>query len=291
MAWPDEAYRMPVDATTDKFVNAVYSSKVINYVRSNLVAVATADVTWKEQLAKGNILYIPIMTSTAARDVDPHTSFLSTADAYSFGTTNATITIDKWKEAPRMIDDSTKAQTQVPNLLDKAANDAAYELLKAIDTDVNGLYASLTTTWRGSDGQTFSDDILIALMEGLDEANVPRVNRSLVGDPSMIADIYKIDKYMSRDYNDKTFTTDAFRGRINCYDLPVFCTNNLVDAGTGNNGALLHKEAIGAVIQSEPKVERFRVPEQHADCVNVSAFFGSDILRSTFGATFYTRYN
>ncbi len=289
MAWPSEASRMPTDATTDKFVNAVYSSKVINHVRANLVAVATANTFWKDQLAKGNILYIPVMTTLAAMDVDPHTSYLATADAKGFGTTNEELAISYWKGNPVMIDDSTKAQSSVPDLLELAASNAAYGLMKAIDTTVNTLYSSLTSTWAGTDGQTFGDDLLIALMEGLDEADIPRESRSLIGDPSMIADIYKVDKFMSRDYNQTTFTTDAFRGRINAYDLPVFCTNNLVATTTGNYGALMHKEAIGVAIQREPKVEAFRVPQQYSDCINISAFYGADVIRSSFGAYFYTR--
>jgi len=291
MAWPAEAFRMPTDATTALFVNGVYSAKVINYVRSNLIAVETTNLMWKEQLAKGNVLYIPLMTANAAVDVDPHTSFLSTTDAYGYGGTNETLTIQYWKEAPVMIDDSTRLQSSVPNLFEIMADNASYELLKAIDTTVNTLYSSTTGTWKGTDGQTFSDDILIALMEGLDEGDVPRIDRALVGDPSMIADIYKIDKFMSYDYNQTTFTTDAFRGKINAYQLPAFVTNNLVDAGTGNYGILMQKQCIGTAIQSEPKVEMFRVPEQHSDCVNVSAFYGADVLRPTFGAYFYTRYN
>lgn len=294
MAWPDEAFRFPTDATTAYFVTDVYGSKIINHVRANLVAVATCDIDWRTELYKGKKLWIPVLTTLSATDVDPQVSFIGdgvTTAERAFGTTPTSITVDKWKENPVMIDDSTKLQSNVPALLEKAANNAAYGLLKAIDTTVNTLYSSLTTTWQGTDGQTFSDDILISLMEGLDEADVPRQERALIGDPSMVADIYKIDKYMSRDYGEKTFTTDAFRGRINMYDLPVFVTNNLVDAGTGNRGALLQKEAIGVIIQSEPKVEAFRVAWRHSDCINVSAFYGAGVVRSTFGACFYTRYN
>ena len=290
MAWPDAAFRIPTDDTATTYhLPVLYSSRVINHVRANLIAVETTDVTWKDELAKGTTVYIPVMTTLAAMDVDPQTSFLATADAKAFLTTGESISVAYWKGNPVMIDDSTKLQSQISNLLEKAADNAAYGLMKAIDTTVNTLYSSLTTTWQGTDGQTFSDDILIALMEGLDEADVPRQNRNLIGDPSMIADIYKIDKFMSFDYNQTVFTTDAFRGKINMYNLPVFCTNNLVDAGTGGRGALLQKEAIGTVLQREPKVEMFRVPEQYSDCINISCIYGADVVRATFGACFYTR--
>lgn len=291
MAWPAEAYRTPTDATTATFVNNVFSARVINHVRSNLVAVATANTTWRDQLAKGNKVYIPVMSSYSASAVNPQASLITTAISTNagWGETAVYITVDQWKECPVAIDDSTAAQATVSNLLETAASNAAYALEAAIDTDVNGLYSSLTSTWAGSDGQAFSDDILIALMEGLDEANVPRQDRALVGDPSMIADIYKIDKFMSRDYNQTTFTTDGFRGFINAYNLPVFSSNNLSAATTGNYGAVLQKEAIGVAIQSAPKVEAWREPLYHSDVVNISAFWGSDVLRSTFGAYFFTR--
>lgn len=193
------------------------------------------------------------------------------------------------KECPVAIDDSTAKQTNVEGLLEKAASNAAYALDKAIDTTVNTLFQSLTDTWAGTDGQTFSDDILINLMEGLDEADVPRRDRALVVDPSVVADVYKIDKFMSYDYSKTVFTTDAYIGKVNTYNLPMFVTNNLSQASTGAYGALLHKEAIGVVIQSEPKVEKWREPTIHSDIINVSAFYGADVLRSTFGAEFYTR--
>ena len=291
MAWPAEAYRNPVDATTDYFVNAVYSANVINHVRSNLVAVPTTNTVWKKDLAKGNTVYIPVMTTITASAVDPHTSLIATAvtTGRSFGTTAGSVVIDLWKEAPVAIDDSTKVQTQVSDLLGIAASNAAYALEAAIDLSVTALYSTTTSTWAGSDGQTFDDNLLIALMEGLDEANVPRTDRALICDPSTIADIYKIDKFMSRDYNQTTFTTDAYRGKINVYELPVFVTNNLTATTTGNYGILMQKECIGTVIQSEPKTEAWREPLYHSDVINVSAFWGSDVLRSTFGAYFYTR--
>lgn len=289
MAWPDEAYRMPVLAETGEFIPVLYSSKVINHVRSNLVAVQVCNTTWKALLAKGDQLQIPVMTTTAATDVDPQSSFLSTADAKAWSTTPGTINIEYWKENPIMIDDSTAAQTHITNLMDIMAGNAAYGLEKAIDTTVNTLFQSLTDTWAGSDGQTFSDDIFIKLQEGLDEADVPRSDRSLVGDPSMVADIYKIDKFMSVDYSNRPFTTDGFVGRLPAYNVPVFISNNLSSTTNGAYGALLHRDAIGVVIQSDLKVERFRVPWQHSDGINVSAFYGCAVLRSTFGAEFFTR--
>lgn len=289
MGWPAEAYRIPSDATTAEFVPVIYSTKVINHVRSNLVAVAVCNTSWKEQMAKGDQIIIPVMSTMAATSVSPLTSFLAAAAIKGFGEGNASISIGYWKENPVMIDDSTAGQTQIAGLLDIVADNAAYGLEAAIDTDVHLLFDDCTDTWIGSDGQTFTDDLFITLQEGLDEGDVPRVNRSLVGDPSMIADIYKIDKFMSMDYSKRPFTTDAYRGTLPAYNVPVFCSNNLQDATTGHFGILLHRDAIGVVLQSNMRVERFRVPDQHSDCINISCFYGCAVLQTTFGAEFYTR--
>ena len=115
----------------------------------------------------------------------------------------------------------------------------------------------------------------------------------------MLGDIYKIDKYMSFDYaqaplgqNGKSVGgTGGFVGTIVSYKLPVFVTNHLtaVSSGTGNYGCVLHKDAIGLAIQSEPSVEKYRAHAAKSDVVSISAFWGEDELRDAFGKSFYTR--
>ena len=244
----------------------------------------------RTELTIGDKAWIPVMAELSGGAVDVTATSVLTNMNTSAATTATSITIDTWWEVPVQIDDSVKQQTQVGNLLEIMALNAAYALEKKIDTDVNTLYSTLaSSSVQGSDGQTFTDDILIALMEGLDELDIPRTDRSLIGDPSTVADIYKIDKFMSYDYSRATFTTDGFVGTIPAYNIPFFVTNNLVDAGTGNYGVLLHRDAIGLVVQGGVTAERWREHKRHSDIVNVSAMFGSDELRDTFGKAFYTR--
>lgn len=290
MAWPLDAARNPTDVLAGELVPEVWSTRVINHVRANLVAINVCNTQWRDQLAKGDKIWIPVMSTLAASDVDPSsTSAVLTAASRGVAETAEYITISYWKENPVMIDDSSAMQTQVGDLLGLIADNAAYGLEKAIDTTVNTLFASLTATWAGTDGQTFSDDIFINLIEGLDEADVPRSNRALVVDPSTVADIYKIDKFMTFDYSTNPFATEGYIGRINAYQTPVYITNNLYGSTTGAYGALLHKEAIGVVLQSGVKVEKWREPTRHANVINSSCFYGTDVVRVTFGNYFYTR--
>lgn len=281
--------RQPTDVLTYELVPEIWSSKVINHTRRYLCAQNVVNMTWAAQLTKGDVLTIPVLTEMTGADVDPSSDGVITnlVTAVTASTT-AALSIDTWWEVPVALDDATARQTQVPGLLEQLAQNAAYAWQKKLDLDTTTLFSSLTNTWRGSDGQTFTDDLLLDIMEGLDEADIP-VDRNLVCDPSVIADARKIDKFMSFDYSANPLRLAGYRGMIDPYGLPVWMTNNLDDATTGNYCAVLHKDAIGLAVQSPMDVERWREGRRHADLINTSGFFGVDVLRTTFGAYFYSR--
>jgi len=287
MAWPDT--RQPTDALTGQLVPEIWSAKVIDILESTLVAQQVVSTEWQPMLAKGDILNIPVMTELTGAMVDVSTTGVITNMKTALTTTAESITIDTWWEIPVSIDDSTARQTQVPGLLEKAAANAAYGWKKKLDAYVCALFSSLRTTWQGADGQTFTDDLLVSIMEGLDEADIPE-ERALVGDPSVLADLRGIDKYMTFDYTTNPLRAAGYRGRIDSYGLPVYFTNNLTGATTGNYGAVLAKEAIGLIVQSPMDIEKWREPTRHSWMVNTSGFFGAAVLRaSPSGARFYTR--
>jgi len=286
MTWPTD--RSPTDILTDEGVPEIWSSKVLEHTRSGLVALQVCNSTWGSELKIGDKLYIPVMKELTTSDVDVTSDAVLTAARREFFVDDVTVTIDTWKEVPVMIDDSSKTQTQLPNLLEQRAKDAAYAYRKMLDAAVTASFSSLTATWAGTDGQTFTDDLLIDIMEGLDEADIPE-DRSLVGDPSVIADMRKIDKFMSFDYSTNPLRAAGYRGRIDAYNLPVFYTNNLTALSVGNYCAVLHRDAIGLGLQQPMDVEAWREGRRHSDVINTSGFFGVDVLRSTFGAYFYSR--
>uniref|UniRef100_A0A6M3LBD5 Putative capsid protein n=1 Tax=viral metagenome TaxID=1070528 RepID=A0A6M3LBD5_9ZZZZ len=277
----------PTDAKTGELIPEIWSTRIINHVRSNLICANVVDTTWKKEMSKGDILMIPLLKALSTGAVDTSNRESVNNENTTVTDTSDTITVDTWTEAVVMLDDSTVRQTHLPSLLAKLADNAAYALEKAIDTAVNAHFSSLTSTWAGADGQTFTDDLMINLMEGLDEADVPRENRSLVIDPSVIADIYRIDKFVHLNYQTTAVIPSGNIGQI--YGVPVYVTNNLTATTTGNYGALLHKEAIALVMQEEFKVEKWRVPAAASDAIAVRCLYGEEVLRSTFGAYFYTR--
>ena len=286
MAWPTD--RRPSDILTGEGVPQVWASKMMHHTETSLVAQQVVNSSWNETLKMGDKVWIPIDKELTGAAVDVTTTGVITNLNTTALDTATSITVDVWWEVPVSVDDSSKAQSQIPALLEKLSKNAGYAWSKKLDGDVFALNSSLTSTWAGSDGQTFTDDILLALMEGLDEASI-LPDRSLVTDPSGIADMRKIDKFMTFDYSTNPLRLSGYRGRVDAYDLPVFVTNNLTAATTGNYGVLLHKDAIGLAVQSPMAVESWREPLRHSDFINTSGWYGVDILRSTFGAFFYTR--
>ena len=286
MAWPGT--RQPTDSLTGELVPQIWSAKVLDHTRSYLTAEQVVSTEWGAMMTMGDLIYIPVFAELSGAQVDVSADGVLTNMNTTVTAANTTITIDVWWEVPVLVDDSVKRQTQVSGLLEKLANNAGYAWKKKLDGDTTALFSSLTSTWAGSDGQTFTDDLLLDIMEGLDEADIPP-ERALVGDPSVVADARKIDKFMSFDYSTNPLRIAGFRGMIDPYGLPVYSTNNLTAASIGNYCAVLHKEAIGLAVQSPMDVETWREGRRHGDLINTSGFYGVDVIRSTFGAYFYSR--
>lgn len=289
MAWPTD--RRPSDALTGELIPEIWSAKFIEHTMEYLPCIGVVNTEWRSEIAKGDVLHIPVGTALTAYVVNPTVTAAIGDVNTTFTTTAETLTIDKWYQVPIQVDDSVKKQTNITNLLEKRLKSATHAINKVIDTDVNGMFSGLDSSngVYGSDGQTFSDDIMIALMERLDEYDVPPTERSLLGDPSVLADCRKIDKFMSYDYTKNPIGSLAFKGVISAYDVPLYITNNLTGASTGAYGALIQKEAIGLAIQMPIDVKYDRVESAASDLIYVRALWGADELRDTFGVCFYTR--
>ena len=148
----------------------------------------------------------------------------------------------------------------------------------------SALYSGST---YGADGQTLTDDIILTLMENLDEGDVPEDDRVIICDPSSKVDLLSIDKFVRNDYvRGGPIETGQFG---NIYNMKVKITNNLTAATTGNYGVMMHRDALGCVIQKEPYSQRIPMPWEHQTVYQVKVIYGVAELRDTFGRSFYTR--
>jgi len=265
------------------FVPAQYSKDVLMHTKSNLVVANAFTHRYEKDLVKGSVVYIPVMTEGSATEVTPNTE-AAVSDA---STTGTSITVDKWYYHAVEISPLMKKE-QLADYLAAGAQSSAYVILKKIDTTVGALISTLTSsTVYGSDGQTFTDDIFIALVETLDTADVPDEGRFLIGDPSTKADMLKIDKFVRMDYINGAPATNGKFGKI--YNADVLITNNLTATTTGNYGCYSHPDAIGVALQMNPKAKYWDLGYKFTQKVITDSAWGMAVIRATFGKAFYTR--
>ena len=253
------------------------------HVMSNLVCADSFTHKYKNDLRKGYKVSIPVMSEAGTTDVTPNTE----ATTQNTAGTAVSITIDQWKESTVEVSPLIEIEDHA-DYLANAAKSAAYAIAKAIDTFVGGKFSLLSSSSSyGSDGQTFTDDIFRALVETLDEADVPDDGRFIIGDPSMKSDLLNIDKFVRMDYINGSPTTNGRFGQL--YGASVKITNNLTDAGTGNYGVYSHPDAIGVVVQKNPNSKFYDLGWKFISKIIVDAAYGAGELRDTFGKSFYTR--
>ncbi len=279
--------RIPSGLDGNKFIPELFSRNVLVALKNKLVVVPVVNHSYEPELVMGDTLYIPATNTVTATEVTIGTEG---TQKNPFNTSAVTLTIDKYFEAPITVDYMSRRQSQV-NLVSKSEDESAYAISKKIDSTLCDLFSALNGgTVRGSDGSAWTDNVLIAAVEELDEEDVPEVNRVWVSDPSVKADILKIDKFVRNDY----FASDAvvtgmFRKDI--YGAPLLVTNNLtaVTSGTGNYGVYMHRDALAIAIQQNLDVDRVEQPLKHQIVINTTALWGVIELRDVSGVPIYTR--
>ena len=268
---------------TAKFVPEMFSKEVIMHTKSNLVCVSAFNTSFRDNLRKGYKVSIPVFSEGSATEVTPGTE----PTASDLAGTAVSITVDNWYQAAVEVSDLIEVE-QEADYLAGGSESCAYTISKKIDTSVGVLFSTLSaSSVYGADGQTFTDEIFRALVETLDESDVPDENRVLIGDPSMKSDLLDIPKFIAVDYVRTPSVPTGMFGML--YNAKVLTTNNLTAATTGNYGVYAHRDAIGIVIQSNPRSRVWDMGYKFITKIIVDAAWGADEIRDSFGKSFYTR--
>jgi hypothetical protein len=278
--------RIPSGLDTNKFVPEIFSKNVLVAVKKNLVITPFVNNSYEPELVMGDTLYVPKTNTVTATEVTVGTEGVQ---KNPFNTTAGTITINQYYEAPVTIDYMSRRQSQV-DLVKYAEDESGYAINVVIDSSLAALFSTLNSSSgvAGTDGSAWTDVVLIAAVEALDEADVPETNRAWFGDPSVKADIMAIDKFVRSDYfASDVIPTGGFRKDI--YGAPLLITNNLTAYSTGSYGCYMHKDALAIIISEDMTVDRVEQPLKHQLVLNTTALWGVAELRDTFGYPIYTR--
>ena len=237
---------------------------------------------------RGDTIHIPNISNLTAED-KTQGSEVSTQVVTE---TETSISIDQWKETSFEIDDIASVQSQY-DLRSEYTEKSGYAIAQAVDTDVLGLYSSLTSTDVGTYGTDITDATLVAAIQTLDEVDAPIQDRYFVIAPSQKAAIMKLDKFVKADYlGEYDRPTPVKVGPNNrylwgeIYGIPVYYTNQVPTTAaspTQTHNILFHKEAFALAMQQAPRTQASYWQKDLAWLVTVDVIYGVSALRTTFG--------
>ena len=245
------------------FIPEIWSDEVVAAYQKNLVLanlVSKLSMTGK----KGDTLHIPKPTRG-----DAHAKAEGTAVTIQNAVEGEVeVTINKHFEYSRLIEDITEAQA-LSSLRQFYTGDAGYALATQVDTDLfqlgkkfgddngqgsdwihsNSYFVSAADTITALAADTgagalnaFDDGAFRALIQKMDEADVPMDGRCLVVPPSARNSILGIDRYTSSDFVSSQSVQNGLIG--NLYGIDVYVSNNCPTTVNGKGAMLFHKDAM-----------------------------------------------
>ena len=286
------------------FIPEIWSDEVVAAYQSNLVL---ANLVKKMAMAgkKGDTLHIPKPTRGSAN---------AKAEGAAVTIQNATesevqVVIDKHFEYSRLIEDITDVQA-LASLRQFYTGDAGYALAKQVDTSLFELGKSFgdnggsdyvgtgTYNFSGTSGveayavdsvveaDVFNDAGFRALIQKMDDADVPMDNRCLVVPPSIRNAIMGIDRYSSSDFVDGKVVNNGQIG--NLYGIDIFVSSNcpVIETSTENNAGgdvkqamLFHKDAMVLAEQQGVRSQTQYKQEFLGSLYTADTLYGTAVLR------------
>ena len=286
-----------------KFIPEIWSDEVIAAYKSNLVM---ANLIKKMSMTgkKGDTIHVPKPTRGSA-----HAKVAETAVTIQNSVeSEVLININKHFEFSRLIEDITEVQA-LASLRQFYTGDAGYGLAKQVDNDLFALAKSFgdgdgssyvnsgsfqinTSTGAleayDADGTAdigaFSDAAFRALIQKMDDADVPMDGRSFVVPPSLRNAIMGIDRYTSTDFvNGKGVET----GKIgNLYGVDVYVSTNVPTLESGVRGAqLIHKDTNVLAEQQAVRSQTQYKQEFLGTLYTADTLYGCQVMRPEAGFT------
>jgi len=287
------------------FIPEIWSDEVIAAYKSNLVL---ANLVKKMSMTgkKGDTIHVPKPTRGTATAKTANTAVTVQMNVES----EVLININKHFEFSRLIEDITEVQA-LASLRQFYTGDAGYGLAKQVDDDLfslgksfgNGNGSSFVNTGSFqinastgvleafdvdgvADLGAFTDVVFRALIQKMDDADVPMDNRSFIVPPSLRNAIMGIDRYTSTDFvNGKGVET----GKIgNLYGVDVFVTSNCpitdpTDATKGRGAYLIHRDTMVLAEQQAIRSQTQYKQEWLGTLYTADTLYGTQVMRPEAG--------
>jgi len=297
------------NTTAATFIPELWSDEIVAAYKKNLVL---ANLVNKMPMKgkKGDTLHIPKPTrgSASAKAASTQVTLQAATE------TEVTVTVDKHYEYSRLIEDITEVQA-LASLRKFYTDDAGYALAKQVDDDLfelaksfgngngssyatsntfyidatNGLSTYAADTVAATD--IFTDAGFRALIQELDDADVPMDGRFLVVPPSAVNTIRGIDRYVSSDFVSGQPVVNGKIGTL--YGIDIFVSTNcpVIETAAANTastvdtrGAILaHKDAMVLAEQMGVRSQTQYKQEYLANLFTSDMLYGTAVIRPESG--------
>jgi len=290
------------------FIPEIWSDEIVASYQSNLV-LAPLVKKMSMQGKKGDTIHVPKPVRGTANAKVENTAVTIQQDTES----EVQIVINKHFEYSRLIEDITEAQA-LASLRQFYTGDAGYALAKQVDDDLftlgkslgdsdgadwvhsasyyidatSGLTAYAVDTVASAD--VFTDAGFRALIQKMDDNDVPMDNRSFVVPPSLRNAIMGVDRYVSSDFVDGRGVNNGKIG--NLYGIDVYVTSNVPTIETaGDNAAggavrgalLVHRDAFVMAEQVGVRSQTQYKQEFLGTLFTADTLYGVKVLRPEAG--------
>ena len=270
------------------FIPEVWSPETLRATESALVMAKLVKRYDSEVTQKGDTIHIPNITNFTASSKSANTEVTLQAPTE----TQTNISINQHYESSFLVEDLLRIQSNY-DLMSEYTSKAGYSIAQRVDTDLLGLYSSLTTTDVGSYGTDIGDNAILQSLETLNLNDVPMEDRAMVVDPTQLTAIMRLDRFTKSDYlgewDQPTPVKTGPKSRYlwgDIYGVPVYWTNQVATtAGTPTqyHNMVFHKEAFALALQQAPRTQSAYILEYLGNLVVVDIVYGTAVLRATFG--------
>jgi len=293
------------NTTQAVFIPEIWSDEIVAAYKRTLVLanlVSKMPMTGK----KGDTIHVPKPTRGAVAAKVSGQAVTMQSDVE----TEVVISIDQHFEYSRFIEDITEKQA-LNSMRASYTGDAGYALAKKVDTDLHNLgtglgdgtkvAAPVTANWvnsavlinggsgsltpfvaAGGAGSAFDDAAFRALVQKLDDADVPMDNRSFVVPPAMRNVMLGIDRYVSSDFVGGSGVETGLIGEL--YGIKVYVTTACPTIETGVKAAtLLHKDTYVHAEQLAVRSQSQYKQEFLADLFTSDTIYGTQVMRPEAG--------
>lgn len=274
----------------------MWSDEIIATFKANLT-LANLVTRFNQAGKKGSVINVPNFTrgSASAKTQGSQVTLIAPTD------TNTTITISKWFEYSRLIEDIVAIQA-LDSLRQAYTDDGGYALAKQVDTDLVQLgrsanggagTAAYGGAFIGGDGTTaytsgtpnqtaLTDPAIRRTIQRFDDADFPMMDRFFLVPPSARNTLMGISRFTEQAFVGEGGGGNTIRnGKLgDIYGIPVYVSSNCDTAtGAARIAVMGHKSWSALAIQEEVRSQTQYKQEYLADLFTADCLYGVAELR------------